>query len=139
MARFKLVVFIACLIPCVELSALPTGAILVSNNYTRCKDLNLHTQKLMCEIHSQEDEMTIERFGLSGCYGSTLTCTEGDIKTCMPLMTLNNLHFQCYCHLEEKGIIIASDYYWSAWKKLTRHFRGFFYRCRLSIYELAVI
>ena len=46
----------------------PTGAILVSDNYTRCKDVNLHTLRLVCEIHSQEDEMKIERFGLSGCF-----------------------------------------------------------------------
>ena len=36
-----------------------TGAILVKDNYKRCKDVNLHTESLVCEIRSQEDEMKI--------------------------------------------------------------------------------
>ena len=108
----------------------PIGAILVGGNYTRCKDVNLHTERLVCEIHSQEDEMKIERFSLSGCYGSTLSCAEGDIKTCMPLMTLNTLHYQCYCHLDEQGTDV-SDYYWTLWGK--NRFREFIYKRTLLI------
>ena len=111
----------------------PIGAILVSNKYPRCKDVNLHTASLVCEIHSQEDEMKIERFGLSGCYGSTLSCAEGDIKTCMPLMTINNLHYKCYCHSDEKWIAINYNFYWSQWTKLNITFRAFRYKRGLII------
>ena len=107
-----------------------TGAILVSDKYPRCKDVNLHTERLVCEIHSQEDEMKIDRFGLSGCYGSTLSCAEGDIKTCMPLMTINTLHYQCYCHLDEQETVV-SDYYWTLWEK--NLFREFVYHRTLVI------
>ena len=113
--------------------AYPTGAILVSNNYTRCKDVNFHRQRLVCEIHSQEDEMKIERFGLSGCYGSTLSCAEGDIKTCMPLMTINTLHYQCYCHSDEEGTTINYTHYWSSWQKLDARLKKFKYSRRLMI------
>ena len=114
------------------IAAYPTGAILVNNNYPRCKDVDLHTQRLVCEIHSQEDEMKIERFGLSGCYGSTLSCAEGDIKTCMPLMTINSLHYQCYCHADEAGTV-NYNYYWTQWKEMDEHFRGFSYNRRLVV------
>ena len=107
-----------------------TEAILVKDNYKRCKDVNLHTERLVCEIRSQEDEMKIERFGLSGCYGSTLSCAGGDIKTCMPLMTINNLHYRCYCHLDEQGTVV-SDYYWTLWE--TNPFREFIYNRKLLI------
>ena len=75
---YTAIIVILCLVSWMELSIYPTGAVLARNNYTRCKDVNLHRQRLVCEIHSQEDEMKIERFGLSGCYGSTLPCAEGD-------------------------------------------------------------
>ena len=130
-------VYFACLIPFVELFPSLTGPVLVRHNYPRCKDVNLHTQRLVCEIHSQEDEMKIERFGLSGCYGSTVSCPEGDIKTCMPLVTLNTLHFQCFCHIDEKVTTIVSDYYWSVWKRLSGHFREFLYRRELVIDDSA--
>ena len=107
-----------------------TEAILVKDNYKRCKDVNLHTESLVCEIRSQEDEMKIERFGLSGCYGSTLSCAEVDVKTCMPLMTINTLHYQCYCHLDEQGTVV-SDYYWTLWEK--NPFREFIYNRKLLI------
>ena len=117
----------------VESSAWSTGAILVNNNYPRCKDVNLHTQIIVCEIHSQEDEMKIERFGLSGCYGSTLSCAEGDIKTCMPLITINTLHYQCYCHSDEEDVPVPGVSYWTRWQKMSRNFRGFIYRRELLI------
>ena len=117
----------------VELS--PIGVILVRDNYTRCEDVNLLTERLVCEIHSQEDEMTIERLGLSRCYGSTLSCAEGDIKTCMPLMTLNTLHYQCFCHSDEEGSGATLDYsyYWTPWEELNKHFNGFRYKRGLVI------
>ena len=121
MAVIAAVLFFLCIISPVELTSHqhPTaGAILVSDKYPRCKDVNLHTERLVCEIHSREDEMKIERFGLSGCYGSTLSCAEGDMKTCMPLMTINTLHYQCYCHLDEQGTVV-SDYYWTLWGKIS--------------------
>ena len=112
----------------------PTGAILVSNDHPRCKDVNIHTQRLVCEIHSQEDEMKIEGFGLSGCYGSTLSCAEGDIKTCMPLMTINTLHYQCFCHADEEGSSTVNyNYYWTQWQERDKHFRGFRYNRKLMI------
>ena len=126
------VVFFLGIISPVELSPHEhlTGAILVSDNYPRCKDVNLHTQRLVCEIHSQEDEMKIERFGLAGCYGSTLSCAEGDIKTCMPLLTLNTLHYQCYCRLDEQNTVV-SGYYWTLWEK--NRFREFVYKRTLLV------
>ena len=133
MASYNLVVYFSCLIPFVELSTSLTGPVLVRHNYTRCKDVDLHTQRLVCEIHNQEDESKIERFGLAGCYGSTVSCPEGDIKTCMPLVTLNTLHFQCFCHLDEETTTIFPDYYWSPWGKLTEHFRESVYRRELVI------
>ena len=108
------------------------GAILAKDNYKRRKDVDYHNERLVCEIHSQEDEMKIERFGLSGCYGSTLSCSEDDIKTCMPLMTINALHYQCYCHLDEQGTVV-SDYYWTLWEKLNNHFCSFIYKRNLVI------
>ena len=62
-----------------------------------CSDIDFHTQRRLCEMIS-EDETNIERFGLSECYGSTLSCAEGDIKKCMPLITINN---QCFCLISE--------------------------------------
>ena len=117
----------------VDLSIYPTGAILVRGNYTRCKDVDLHKESIACEIHDQEDEMKIEGFGLSGCYGSTLSCAEGDIKTCMPLMTINNLHYQCFCHSIETDTNVEYDYYWSAWMILEKHFRVFRYKRQLMV------
>ena len=111
----------------------PTGAILVNDDYPRCKNVDFHTQRLVCEIHSQEDEMKIERFGLSGCYGSTLSCAEGDIKTCMPLMTINTLHYQCHCHSDEEGTTINYNHYWSSWQMLNERFRKFRYNRQLMI------
>ena len=116
----------------IESTSCPTGAILVSGNYPRCKYMNLHRQRLVCEIHSQEDEMKIERFGLSGCYGSTLSCAEGGIKTCMPLMTTNTLHYQCFCHSDEESAAIIYNYNWSQWTKLNTSFRGFSYKRGLT-------
>ena len=130
---YTAIIVILCLISRMELSLYPTGAVLARNNYTRCKDVNLHRQRLVCEIHSQEDEMKIERFGLSGCYGSTLPCAEGDVKTFMPLMTLNTLHYQCYCNSDEQNSNFNYDYYWSQWEKLNKHFREFMYTRTLII------
>ena len=132
MGVIEAVLFFLCIISPVELSSHEhrIGAILVSDKYPRCKDVNLHTERLVCEIHSQEDEMKIERFGLSGCYGSTLSCAEGDIKTCMPLMISNTLHYQCYCHLNEQGTVV-SDYYWTLWGK--NRFHEFIYNRKLFI------
>ena len=127
------VFFLLCYVSFVDLSTLPIGAILVTNNYTRCKDVYLHTQIIVCEIHIQEDEMKIEGFGLSGCYGSTLSCAESDIKTCMPLVTINNLHYRCFCHLDEHGVSITYNTYWTRWEKMPRQFRGFLFRRELLI------
>ena len=117
----------------VELSTYPTGVILTRDIYRRCKDVDLHTQRLVCEIHSQEDEMKIERFGLSGCYGSTLSCAEGDIKTCMPLMTINTLHYQCFCRIDEASTSTVPDYQWTGWQMFHRHFQGFRYGRKLIV------
>ena len=133
MGYLTLAIIIAGFIYQVDLISYPTGAILVNNNYIRCKDVNFHTQRLVCEIHSQEDEMKIERFGLSGCYGSTLSCAEGDIKTCIPLMTINTLHYQCYCHSDHDGLTNDYDYYWTEWQQLNVHFKKFKYSRRLVI------
>ena len=116
-----------------DLSTYPTGVILTGDIYRRCKDVNLHTQRLVCEIHSQEDEMKIEGFGLSGCYGSTLSCAEGDIKTCMPLMTFNTLHYQCFCHLDDSVNSVVPEYHWTEWQVLDIHFHIFFYQRKLVV------
>ena len=120
---------------CSALDFINTGILLIQTNYTACEDVEIYNQRLVCEIHSQEDEIKIERFGLSGCYGSTLSCAEGDIKTCMPLMTLNTLHYQCFCHSEQiaNQEHLVSDYYWTDWQKLARHVAGFIYIRKLMI------
>ena len=109
------------------------GDILVKESYLPCSEVDFHNQRLVCEIRSGEDEAKIERFGLSGCYGSTLSCAEGDIKTCMPLMTINTLHYQCYCQMPQVAIPAVSDYYWSGWQNLTKRFRRFIYHRQLLI------
>ena len=107
------------------------GTILVNTAHIPCRDVKLYSERIVCEIRNEEDEMKIERFGLSGCYGSTLSCAEGDIKTCMPLMTINTLHYQCFCHLSHQGTPTVRDYYWTGWLKLSTHLAGFIYRRRL--------
>ena len=131
-----LAIYIFCFFPPVEVySSYQIGALIARGHYKHCKDVNLHTERLVCEIHSQEDEMKIERFGLSGCYGSTLSCAEDDIKTCMPLMTINALHYQCYCHSDEEGSVAAIDYsyYWTSWQELNKHLNDFRYKRGLVI------
>ena len=118
---------------CFALNLLLAGDILVEESYMPCSEVDFHNQRLVCEIRSGEDEAKIERFGLSGCYGSTLSCAEGVIKTCMPLMTINTLHYQCFCHKPEVAIPAVSDYYWSGWQNLTKRFRRFIYHRQLLI------
>ena len=122
---------------CFSLNFLPSGDILVRDRYRRCIDVDFYTQIRVCEIRTDEDEIKIERFGLSGCYGSTLSCAEGDIKTCMPLMTINTLHYQCFCHMAGDVTSVVSDYYWTGWQKLPKHFRGFKYQRKLMISDEA--
>ena len=129
---FSMVLFIGQILA-IDLSIYPTGAILVRGNYIRCKDVDLHMESSVCEIHDQEDEMKIEGFGLSGCYGSTLSCPEGDTKTCMPLMTINALHYQCFCHSIETDTPVENEYYWSDWILLMKHFRVFRYKRQLMV------
>ena len=129
---FSVVLFISRILE-VDLSIYPTGAILVRGSYSRCKDIVLHKESIVCEIHNQEDERKIEGFGLSGCYGSTLSCPEGDIKTCMPLMTISVLHYQCFCHFIETDTPVENKYYWSDWILLEEHFRVFRYKRQLMV------
>ena len=105
----------------------------MKDRYSSCSEVDFHTNIRVCEIRTGDDEMKIERFGLSGCYGSTLSCAEGGIKTCMPLMTINNLHFRCFCHSTDEVTPVVSDHYWTAWQKLTKNFRGFMYQRKLLI------
>ena len=118
---------------CFALNLTLAGNILVKERYMPCSDVDFHNQRLVCEIRSGEDEAKIDRFGLSGCYGSTLSCAEGDIKTCMPLMTLNTLHYQCFCHIPENTTPLVSDYYWSGWQNLTKRYRRFIYHRQLLV------
>ena len=118
---------------CFALNLTLAGDILVKDKYIPCSEVDFNNQRLVCEIRSEDDETKIERFGLSGCYGSTLSCAEGDIKTCMPLMTLNTLHYQCYCRMSEDTAPLVSDYYWSGWQNLTKRFRRFIYYRQLLI------
>ena len=110
-----------------------SGDILVKNRYLPCSDVDFHTQSRVCEIITLEDEIKIERFGLSGCYGSTLSCAEGDIKTCMPVLTINNLHYRCFCNMPGNFNPVISDYYWSGWQKLSKPFREFIFQRKLMI------
>ena len=105
----------------------------MKNIYLPCSDVDFHKQIRVCEIITDEDEMKIERFGLSGCFGSTLSCAEGDIKTCMPLLSINNLHYQCFCQMAGNVTSVLSDYYWAGWQKLPRPFRGLIYQRKLMI------
>ena len=52
-----------------------------------CSEVDFDTHSRVCEI--EEDGMIIEIFVFSWCYRSILSCGEGDIKTCMPLVTIN--------------------------------------------------
>ena len=113
------------------LSDFATGSVLVKDSYPPCREINFHAESRVCEIQSSEDEEIILRFGLSGCYGSTLSCPEGDIKTCMPQLTINNLHYQCLCHRTSKQTLVDIDAYWTEWVRLTQHFRGFVYKREL--------
>ena len=118
---------------CLAFDLLISRATLLRDRYPPCGDIDFHIQSRVCEIITEEDEMKIERFGLSGCYGSTLSCAEGDIKTCMPLVTLNILHYQCFCHMPDDVSPVVSDYHWTGWRKLSKHFRGFIYKRKLMI------
>ena len=69
---------------------------------------------------TEEDKMKIERLDLLGCYGSILSCAEGDIKTCMPLLTINNLHYQCFCQMAGDVTTVVSDYYWTGFSKTSQ-------------------
>ena len=128
----RLVILVSLFFP-VKSSSYPNGAILVRDNYIRCKDVDLHTHIPVCEIHNQEDEVNIKIFGLSGCSGSTLECAEGDIKTCMPLVTVNNLHYQCFCHSDEEDNSVTYSHTWTQWQRLDHIFRHFQYKRTLLI------
>ena len=51
----------------------------------------------------------------------------------MPLMTINTLHYQCYCQSDEEGIKINNVYQWSQWVELSHNFKDFRYTRRLMI------
>ena len=118
---------------CLSLNIHLAGDVLVKGSYIPCSDVDFNIQSRVCKIRTEEDEMKIERFGLSGCYGSTLSCTEVETKTCMPLLTINNLHYQCFCSTPGDVNSVVSHYYWAGWQKLPKPFREFIYQRKLMI------
>ena len=84
---------------CLSVDLSVVGAVLVNNKYRLCREVNLETHRLVCEVTTEEEERK-KRYLISGggCYSPTLTCPPGDIKTCMPIMTINSMHYQCFCH-----------------------------------------
>ena len=118
---------------CLSLNIHLAGDVLVKGSYMPCSDVDFNIQSRVCKIRTEEDEMKIEGFGLSGCYGSTLSCTEVETKTCMPLLTINNLHYQCFCSTPGDVNSVVSHYYWAGWQKLPKPLREFIYQRKLMI------
>ena len=80
------------------------GNILLSESYTTCQSLFLNQDRLICEIHSKEDENNLVCLGLSNCKMPVTLCPDGSInKTCFPLRDDNSLSYLCICHSNRRA------------------------------------
>ena len=113
-------------------------AILLSENFQTCQSLDLNQDRLICEIHSEEDENNLVCLGLSSCKMPVTLCPDGSInKTCFPLRDDNYLSYQCICHSKRRLQSIVPVTEWTTWATSTNTYQSFTSERSLIVPSLA--
>ena len=102
------------------------GQILLSDSYKTCQSLDLNQDRVICEIHSEEDENNLVCLGLSNCKMPVTLCPDGSInKTCFPLRDDNSLSYLCICHSKRRAESIVPVTEWTTWTTSTNPYQTF--------------
>ena len=114
------------------------GQILLSESYKTCQSLDLNQDRVICEIHSEEDTINLVCLGLSNCKMPVTLCPDGSInKTCFPLRDDNSLSYQCICHSNRRAESIVPVTEWTTWTTSTNPYQSFKYERNLIVPNLA--
>ena len=91
-------------------------AILLSENFQTCQSVDLNQDRVICEIHSEEDMNSLVCLGLSSCKMPVTHCPDGsNNKTCFPIKDDNSLSYQCICHSKRRAESIVPVTEWTTW------------------------
>ena len=102
------------------------GQILLSESYTSCESLDLNQDRMICEIHSEEDENNLVCLGMSRCKMPVTLCPDGSInKTCFPAKDDHILSYQCICHSQRRSESIVPVTEWTTWTTSTNPYQSF--------------
>ena len=113
-------------------------SVMMNNTEMRCGDMNVTTQRRVCEVLSEDDE----RHLVCGeqdvkCNRPLILCPDGSLsKTCFPVSDSNSVHYKCLCHsTRDHQMYVPTDTQgsWSPWQRLTAHNKGFDYTRKLYV------
>ena len=93
-----------------------------------CQNLLLHVELLTCEVITDDDAIKIYPFMQSRCYRTEITCENGEIKTCHPVMKPNTLIYKCLCRSILSANREVANSNMAPWQYLSVPVRGFLYR-----------
>ena len=114
-----------------------SAQILLSQNFQTCKNVDLENSRLICEIHSIEDENNLVCLGLSNCKMHVTLCPVGSInKTCFPLRDDNSLSYMCICHSGRRAESIVPLTEWTTWMTSTNPYQSFIHEMSLIVPSL---
>ena len=107
-------------------------SVMMNSTETRCGDINLTTERRVCEVLSGDDGRHLLCGGNGhnvNCNRSISLCPDGSLnKTCFPLSASNSINYRCICHsiLDHLGYKSeAKQASWSSWQQLTAQNKGF--------------
>ena len=113
------------------------GDILLSESYQTCQSVDLNQDRVICEIHSEEDENNLVCLGLSNCKMPVTLCPDGSInKTCFPLRDDNSLSYLCICHSKRRAESMIPVTEWTTWTTSTNPYQSFISERRLIVPSL---
>ena len=96
--------------------------IILALNFQISKDVDLKSNHLICEIHS-EDYVFVRS---SGCEMPEPLCPDGSInKTCFPMRDDKILNCQCICHSRRRADFIVPVTEWTTWAASTNSYQPF--------------
>ena len=113
---------------------------MMNSTEMRCGDMNLATQRRVCEVFTVDDERNMLCGGNERddkCNRPLILCPDGSLnKTCFPVSDSNLMHYMCLCHSardHQMYVPTATQASWSPWKRLTDHTKGFAYTRKLYL------
>ena len=98
----------------------------------QCSEVNLLTERLVCQVTSADDTESIEKYVKSICQFTSCTVDEVT-QTCQPVMTRNTLEYKCHCGSSAISPSHVPQSQWTNWQKLDKHFREFIYTRKLVL------